>query len=149
MGDVIGIWIALEDIRAQAGRLYVAPFSHTIDILRLAAERNIVMEKMYPSDHAYRRLILQLIAEGIVTCKAPCLMKGDVIFWDSRTIHGSLVTDEPRYSRSSFTAHFEAAKERSTSNRCVNGVEIRNLRSHWRRIYDRGRSYVQRRRNLQ
>ena len=87
----------LEDIHAQAGRLYVSPYSHTMDILQLAAERNIVMEKLYPSDPSYQRLIFQLIEEGIVTCKVPCVRKGDVIFWDSRTVHGSLRTDEPRY----------------------------------------------------
>jgi phytanoyl-CoA hydroxylase len=145
VGDIIGTWVALEDIHFKAGRLYVGPFSHTMDILQLARERNIVIEKMYPSDPSYRRLILQLIEEGIVTCKAPCVRKGDVIFWDSRTVHGSLQTDEPRYSRSSFTAHFEAATEPSTANHCVNGVEICNLRSTRQRIFDRGWSFLQRR----
>ena len=142
-GDIIGALVALEDIHAKAGRLFVSPFSHTIDLPELARKRTIIMEKLYPNDASYRRPILQLMDEGIFTCKAPCFRTGDVIFWDSRTVHGSLATDEPRYSRPSFTAHFEAATVPSREDRCVNGVEIRNLRSFWRRLFDRGKSFLQ------
>ncbi|MEY4764622.1 MAG: hypothetical protein RI907_1295 [Pseudomonadota bacterium] len=37
---------------------------------------------------------------------APALKKGDVLFWNSRTIHGALATQDPRFSRKSLTAHF-------------------------------------------
>jgi phytanoyl-CoA hydroxylase len=149
VGDIIGTWVALEDIHAKAGRLYVGPFTHTMDMLQLARDRNIEIENMLPNDPAYRRLILQLIDEEIIACKAPSLRKGDVIFWDSRTVHGSLTTDEPRYSRSSLTGHFEAVKKPSPMDRCFNGIEIRNLRSYWRQTFDRGWSFLQRRMGLQ
>jgi len=34
------------------------------------------------------------------------LKKGDVLFWNSRTVHGSLETKNPKYSRKSLTAHY-------------------------------------------
>lgn len=37
---------------------------------------------------------------------APVLKKGDVLFWNSRTIHGSAKTLDERYSRKSLTAHY-------------------------------------------
>jgi phytanoyl-CoA hydroxylase len=37
---------------------------------------------------------------------APALKTGDVLFWNSRTIHGSLPTIDERYSRKSLTCHY-------------------------------------------
>lgn len=37
---------------------------------------------------------------------APALRKGDVLFWNSRTIHGSMPTRDDGFSRKSLTAHF-------------------------------------------
>jgi phytanoyl-CoA hydroxylase len=37
---------------------------------------------------------------------APALKKGDVLFWNSRTIHGSLPTIDRSFSRKSLTAHY-------------------------------------------
>lgn len=37
---------------------------------------------------------------------APALQKGDVLFWNSRTVHGALPTIDPAFSRKSITAHF-------------------------------------------
>jgi phytanoyl-CoA hydroxylase len=39
-------------------------------------------------------------------CRTPALRAGDVVFWNSKTIHGSVETTKPSSSRSSFTAHF-------------------------------------------
>jgi phytanoyl-CoA hydroxylase len=38
--------------------------------------------------------------------RAPALQRGNVLFWNSRTIHGSLKTVDSRYSRKSLTAQF-------------------------------------------
>jgi phytanoyl-CoA hydroxylase len=37
---------------------------------------------------------------------APAMKKGDVLFWNSRTIHGSLPTQDEKFSRRSLTAHY-------------------------------------------
>jgi phytanoyl-CoA hydroxylase len=37
---------------------------------------------------------------------APPLQKGDVLFWSSRIIHGSLPTKNTSFSRKSLTAHY-------------------------------------------
>lgn len=136
VGDVIGAWVALEDIHVEAGRLYVCPFSHTLDVPQIAKEKELPLDKLYPGDPAYRRLMLRLLEDNDVVCKAPYMAAGDVIFWDSRTIHGSLVTTKPQHSRSSFTAHYESTRGEpwvpSSMGRHVHGVEIGNLpERHW------------------
>jgi phytanoyl-CoA hydroxylase len=50
--------------------------------------------------------VLDLIERFKLECRAPALNKGDVLFWHSKTIHGSLETRQPEHSRSSFTAHW-------------------------------------------
>jgi phytanoyl-CoA hydroxylase len=37
---------------------------------------------------------------------APALKAGDVLFWNSRTIHGALPTIDSRFSRKSLTGHY-------------------------------------------
>jgi phytanoyl-CoA hydroxylase len=37
---------------------------------------------------------------------APAMKKGDVLFWNSRLIHGALPTRDPSFSRKSLTAHY-------------------------------------------
>ena len=41
---------------------------------------------------------------------APALQKGDVLFWNSRVTHGSLLTQDPTFSRKSLTAHYLPAE---------------------------------------
>lgn len=107
-GDIIGAWVALEDIAPGAGRLYVYPGSHLVDMEEYAQTQGQTLAKFHPSDPEYRKLVVNFLEKGNLLCKAPCLRKGDVIFWDSRTIHGSLRTTDPSRSRASFTSHYSA-----------------------------------------
>jgi phytanoyl-CoA hydroxylase len=55
---------------------------------------------------AYIKLVIETISKYKLQCVAPALKKGDVLFWHGKTIHGSLATAQPQFSRSSFTAHY-------------------------------------------
>lgn len=99
-GRLVGAWIALEDIDAKAGRFYVYPESHKIDTLRNAQE----MEIAYHHDR-YKQHVLDLIESKGLKKKVPALQAGDVLFWNSRTIHGAEEAKDHRYSRNSLTAH--------------------------------------------
>jgi phytanoyl-CoA hydroxylase len=54
----------------------------------------------------YIDLVKSIIIEDKLEFRAPLLKKGDVLFWNSKTIHGSLKTTRPELSRSSLTAHY-------------------------------------------
>ena len=58
---------------------------------------------------------------------APKLKKGSVLFWNSGTIHGSLKTENNKFSRKSFTCHFIPSDFSYLRNRYTN--EIRTFRS--------------------
>lgn len=101
IGSMVAGWFALEDIQPGAGRFYVYPRSHLIDIKKHGGDFDIAF-----NHQRYKGLIVNLLSKSDVECVAPALRKGDVLFWNSKTIHGSLPTTQPEYSRSSFTGHY-------------------------------------------
>jgi phytanoyl-CoA hydroxylase len=102
LGGAVAGWFALEDIDAGAGRFYVCPHSH--------AEQALVKnngELNFANGHErYKDAMVRLIAEHSLPIRAPYLGAGDVLFWSSLTIHGSLAASRPGRSRTSLTAHY-------------------------------------------
>jgi phytanoyl-CoA hydroxylase len=96
-GHLLAVWIALEDIDERAGRFFVVPKSNTLDFQSdtpgLTHEDWIARIKEHVTTHPDE-------------VYAPALNKGDVLFWNSHTIHGSLPTVDSRFSRKSLTAHY-------------------------------------------
>jgi phytanoyl-CoA hydroxylase len=96
-GKLIAAWIALEDIDERAGRFYVMPGSQHRDFGAKTPGRTHSQWLDVIRDHvaAHRKEI-----------SAPALNAGDVLFWNSRTVHGSLLTKDEAFSRKSLTAHY-------------------------------------------
>ncbi|MEY2884045.1 MAG: hypothetical protein RL490_1769 [Pseudomonadota bacterium] len=107
IGGMVAAWIALEDIQPGAGRFYIYPGSHRIDIGKNGGDFDIAFHH-----DRYKQLIIDLIAKYKLECRAPALENGDVLLWNARTIHGSLMTNQPEHSRSSLTAHFIPVQDR-------------------------------------
>ena len=96
-GHLLATWIALEDIDERAGRFYVLPKSHHVDLHSdtpgLSHKEWLARIRSYVDQHPEQ-------------VYAPALKKGDVLFWNSHTIHGALPTKDPSFSRKSLTAHY-------------------------------------------
>lgn len=101
IGRMVAAWIAVETIDAGAGRFFVYPRSHKIDVAKHGGNFDIAF-----NHDRYKQLVIDLIRQNDLKCLAPALETGDVIFWNSKTIHGSLKTMRPERSRCSFTAHY-------------------------------------------
>jgi phytanoyl-CoA hydroxylase len=101
IGTMVAIWIALEDIHPGAGRFYVYPRSHLIDIEKNGGDFNIAF-----NHDRYKALIVDLVRSKGLELRAPALQAGDVLLWNAKTIHGSLGTHRTSHSRQSLTAHF-------------------------------------------
>jgi len=102
LGQCVAGWFALEDIDAGSGRLYICPGSHrVVPVLRNEREYN------FATGHAaYQRAVLAMIRLYGLSFTAPYLAAGDVLFWNSLTIHGSLPASRVGVSRASLTAHY-------------------------------------------
>jgi phytanoyl-CoA hydroxylase len=100
VGEMAAAWIAIEDIKAQAGRFFICPGSHRIRLDEHGLENNI-------AEHhdVYIASVVSKIKQLNLPIRAPALRKGDVLFWNALTIHGSLNSHDPSHSRSSVTCH--------------------------------------------
>ncbi|MFC3127637.1 phytanoyl-CoA dioxygenase family protein [Pseudoroseomonas globiformis] len=102
LGRCVAGWYALEDVDARAGRFYVCPRSHrSISVMRNAGEWD------FATGHdRYRQAVLETMRKHEMELRAPYLAKGDVIFWNSLTVHGSFTASGRGVSRASLTAHY-------------------------------------------
>ena len=96
-GKLIAAWIALEDIDERAGRFYVIPGSQHRDFGARAPGL---------THSQWLEIIRGHVAARRNEISAPALNAGDVLFWNSRTVHGSLPTKDEAFSRKSLTAHY-------------------------------------------
>ncbi len=113
-GNITGVWIALENIDYNAGKFFVVPGSNKI-ILKLKKD-----EVKKPD--LYEKKIKLLLKNKKYKIFVPSLKKGDVLFWNSGTIHGSKKTVNNKFSRKSFTAHFLPSKLKFVTNRYENKI---------------------------
>lgn len=100
IGTMTACWIALENIAAKAGRFFICPESHRIDLGRQNAETNI-------ADHhdVFIGQVVKEIKRRGLEIRAPKLDQGDVLIWNAWTMHGSLASNDEERSRSSITCH--------------------------------------------
>jgi phytanoyl-CoA hydroxylase len=128
LGRMTAVWIATEDIQPGAGRFFVCPGSHKIDMAKNGGDFDIA----YNHDR-YKKLVEDVIESHQLQFVAPALRKGDALFWAAGTIHGSLPTSQPSVSRRSFTAHWVPqstelmqfqTRVRPQAYDTVNGVQI-------------------------
>lgn len=128
IGRMTAAWFALEDIAPGAGRFFVYPKSHRMLMGKNSAELD------YAYHHQnYKDSILDILRANGLKCRAPALEKGDILFWNSMTVHGSLDTTTPTASRRSLTAHYVPAstgllqfqkRERQLQLATINGMAV-------------------------
>ena len=97
VGYMNAIWIALEDINEDAGRFYIVKKSNKL--------KHPVYNKDVSLDE-YQNLIKNLVDKNNLIRYSPNMKKGDIILWNSLTVHGSYLQTNKKFSRKSITAHF-------------------------------------------
>lgn len=98
-GCLTAAWVALEDISPAATRFFVVPGSQDFD-------REFPHEWIFGSSQyleAMKEIVREQFADRIVI---PEMFAGDVLFWNSRLIHGSLAGTDPTRSRLSLAVHY-------------------------------------------
>jgi phytanoyl-CoA hydroxylase len=100
VGEMAAAWIAVEDISARAGRFFICPGSHKIKLDDHSLYNNIA-----ENHDGYINSVVKKMRDEKLEIRAPRLMKGDVLFWNAWTIHGSLDSQDATHSRSSITCH--------------------------------------------
>ena len=113
-GRLLGSWIALQDISEQAGRFYVLPGSHRLDVGSNLGNLSI-------GDHhdRYKQHVREFVQGRASELRAPALKRGDVLIWNSRTVHGASKPLATGLTRHSYTAHFIPVTSRFLQYECI------------------------------
>ena len=128
IGKMAAAWIALETIEAAAGRFFICPGSHRLELERHSFENNIA-----DNHDKYIDSVVAKVRDLGLEIRAPRTETGDVLFWNAWTIHGSLDSQHMSRSRSSVTCHAIPAKDRflqlqlralDVETDVVNGVQV-------------------------
>jgi hypothetical protein len=98
-----GVWIALEDIDANAGPLVVYPGSHKLPELDM-------FDLGLPSDRgaygAYERAVAAILRQSRIQPEEVLLRKGQAIVWSANLFHGAAKIREPGRTRHSQATHY-------------------------------------------
>jgi phytanoyl-CoA hydroxylase len=100
---MIGAWIAAEDIDPGAGRFFVLPGSHLQQV-----PGEIPLD---PRSARCQAAVADFAARGPLPLVAPAMGQGDLLLWNSMTIHGSLPATAPQCSRRSFTGYYTSRSQ--------------------------------------
>jgi phytanoyl-CoA hydroxylase len=76
IGTMAGAWYAVEDIEPGAGRFFIYPKSHLIEMGKNGGDFDVAF-----NHNRYKELIFDVIKKHKLECKAPALRRGDVLFW--------------------------------------------------------------------
>src|SRR5438105_2764882 len=74
IGRMVGAWIAVEDIHPGAGRFYIYPGSHRIDMQKNGGDFDIA----FNHEH-YKQLVLDVVARHGLHCRARAPRHGHVL----------------------------------------------------------------------
>jgi len=98
-GQMVAAWVALEDIREEAGRFYVLRGTNRLNLTPKD-------ENVRHSNELYLKALREWMAQAKYEMVAPALRKGDVMLWGSKILHGATRTTDQRLTRCSLTAHY-------------------------------------------
>jgi hypothetical protein len=107
-GNLIAIWVALEDIKLESGPLHYYPGSHKLPYVMNADYGNVgtrfkIGEKNYS---AYEDRIQEVLAENKLEKHVFLAKKGDVLIWHANLLHGGEKMIDPSSSRKSMVFHY-------------------------------------------
>lgn len=102
-GHMVCIWIALEDIPADAGALFFLPWEYTP--VTPDEQKHLTIEEVFHTSQ-YKDAMWRMIdplREYFVT---PPMRRGDVLMWNSRIIHGGTEPQNRARSRMNVAGHY-------------------------------------------
>ena len=113
---LVGVWIALEDVKKNAGPLAIVNASHKFPVLT-----NEKLNLKIPSNEKelkknytiYENFIKKTIRKKKAKVKEVPIKKGEAIIWDANLLHGGLKIKDKNLTRKSlvYHYHFEGCKK--------------------------------------
>jgi len=107
-GNLIAVWVALEDITPDCGPLHYYPGSHKLPYIFNEAYSNVGSKYKLGDKHysVYEDLIEGVIKENDFQKEIFLPKKGDVLIWHANVLHGGEKMTNPDSSRKSMVFHY-------------------------------------------
>ena len=107
-GNLIAVWIALEDINEECGPLHYYPGSHKLPYIMNREYDNIGSRfKLGTKTYAeYEDYIEGVVAKNNLEKKVFTAKKGDILIWHANLLHGGNEVIDKNSSRKSMVFHY-------------------------------------------
>ena len=107
-GNLIAVWVALEDITPDSGPLHYYPGSHKLPYTFNEAYDNVGSEyKLGDKGYSkYEDVIEKVIMQNEFKKEIFLPKKGDVLIWHANVLHGGEKMTNPNSSRKSMVFHY-------------------------------------------
>ena len=112
LGNIIAVWVALQDVSPEDGPLHYYPGSHKLPyIMNKDFDNQSSTYKLGNKSYQdYENKIEQVLKENTHLKKEVFLAKkGDVLIWHANLLHGAQAKTNPNASRKSMVFHFYAS----------------------------------------
>lgn len=109
-GNLIAVWVALEDIQPTSGPLHYYPGSHKLPYVMNRDYDNVgTTHKLGTKKYAdYEDHIADIVAKNKLTKEVFTAQKGDVLIWHANLLHGGEEVEEAGSTRKSMVFHYYA-----------------------------------------
>lgn len=111
-GNIIAVWVALQDVSLENGPLHYYPGSHKLPYImnKDFDNQSSTFKLGNKSYQDYENKIEQVLQENTHLKKEVFLAKkGDVLIWHANLLHGAQAKINPNASRKSMVFHFYAS----------------------------------------
>lgn len=107
-GNLIAVWVALEDIKAESGPLHYYPGSHKLPYIMNRDYDNVGTKfKLGNKNYgAYEDRIAKLINDEGLKKEVFLPKKGDVLIWHANLLHGGEAVTNDKQTRKSMVFHY-------------------------------------------
>lgn len=102
-GFMCGVWIALEDVDAENGPLFVVEGSHRLPRFDL---HDIGLPRGFASYRRYEDFVEELVEAQGLRRRELHLRRGQAIVWSANLLHGGAAIRDPRRTRLSQVTHY-------------------------------------------
>lgn len=111
LAHLVGAWVALEDVHADAGPVGYWPGSHHLDAFDWGGgspvlDASSVHDELDYADHLTAACSEAQLSEGTTPFLA---RKGDVLLWHAALVHRGTATTDRSRTRRSFVCHYSTA----------------------------------------
>jgi phytanoyl-CoA hydroxylase len=109
-GNMIAIWVALEDMTLENGALHYYPGSHKLPYI-MNKDFDNISSKLWlgPKDYSdYENKIQEVLVQNPMEKKVFTAKKGDVLIWHANLLHGGEKVLDPTSTRKSVVYHYFA-----------------------------------------